>query len=72
MVGTNSTAVATLVERKTRFLVLASLDGARTANRLNQAMTAKLTTLPGPLRRTLTWDQGKEMRSEEPMATRYE
>lgn len=61
MVGTKSTAVATLVERKTRFLVLAGLDGARTADRLNQAVAAQLAPFPGPLRRTLTWDQGKEI-----------
>ena len=37
------------------------LDGARTADRLNQAVAAKLVPFPAPFRRTLTWDQGKEI-----------
>lgn len=61
LVGNKVTAVATLVERKTRYLVLASLDNGRTADKLNQAVTEQLRSFPEPLRRTPTWDQGKEI-----------
>ena len=52
--------MATLVERKTRYLILAALPGSRTAEALNNAIAAQLEAFPPTLRRTLTWDQGKE------------
>jgi IS30 family transposase len=54
-------AVATLVERKTRYLMLAALPGGRTAPEVREALAAAITRLPAHLRRSLTWDQGKEM-----------
>lgn len=61
LVGHRTTAVATLVERKTQFLILAALPGNHTAKALNDALAAHLGALPPALRRTLTWDQGKEI-----------
>jgi IS30 family transposase len=53
-------AIATLVERTTRYVMLAKLDD-RTAPIVREAIAAQITTLPAHLRRSLTWDRGKEM-----------
>jgi IS30 family transposase len=57
----NRSAVGTLVERTTRYLLLLHLPDGRSAEQVNQAMQRAITTLPDALRRTITWDQGKEM-----------
>jgi IS30 family transposase len=54
-------AIATLVERKTRYAVLVPLPGGHAAARVADALIAAFTVLPAGLRRTLTWDQGNEM-----------
>jgi transposase, IS30 family len=54
-------AVGTLVERATRYVLLLHLPGGRDARLVEQAMRQAITTLPGQLPRTITWDQGKEM-----------
>jgi len=54
-------AIGTLVERSTRFVMLVHLPHGRTAEDVRVALTRKISTLPGELRRSLTWDQGKEM-----------
>jgi transposase, IS30 family len=54
-------AIGTLVERTTGFVVLLHLPGDHTAANLAEAMTAKIPEIPEILRRSLTWDQGKEM-----------
>ena len=54
-------AVGTLVERKTRFLMLLHLPHGRTATHVRDALAARIAELPDALRRSLTWDQGKEM-----------
>jgi IS30 family transposase len=55
-------AVATLAERTTRFCLIAALPGGRhTAAAVAAALAAKITTLPADLRRSLTWDCGREM-----------
>ena len=54
-------AVGTLVERTTRYLLLLHLPGGRDAHLVEQAMRQAITALPGQLARTLTWDHGKEM-----------
>jgi IS30 family transposase len=54
-------AIATLVERKTRFVMLVRLGRNRTAEEVRKALTARILELPEQLRRTLTWDRGKEM-----------
>jgi IS30 family transposase len=57
----NNSAVGTLVERSTRFVMLLHLPKGRTAEHVREAMAAKILTLPAALRRSITWDQGKEM-----------
>ena len=54
-------AVGTLVERTTRYVMLLHLPGDHRAETVRAAMTAKIMTLPEHLRRSITWDQGSEM-----------
>ena len=54
-------AIATLVERQTRFTMLIRLPTGRSAESVRVALTESIQRLPEALRRTLTWDQGKEM-----------
>nr|WP_256388082.1 IS30 family transposase [Allokutzneria sp. NRRL B-24872] len=54
-------AVITLVERASRFVLLAPLPGQHTAEIVSAELARMITTLPETLRRSLTWDQGKEM-----------
>lgn len=54
-------AIGTLVERKTRYVLLFELPEGRTASHVRRALSERMATLPEQLRRTLTWDQGKEM-----------
>lgn len=62
ILGTNGrSAVGTLVERTTRFVLLLHLDGGRAATSVEAAMRRAVTTLPDELRRSITWDQGAEM-----------
>src|SRR3954467_13831070 len=57
----NASAVATLVERHTRYVLLGHLPGDHGAPAVRDAIAAVMTTLPAHLRRSLTWDQGIEM-----------
>lgn len=58
----NRSAIGTLVERTTRFLILLPFpDGIATTDGVRDAITQALESLPAGLRRTLTWDQGKEL-----------
>ena len=59
--GNLTSAVGTLVERTTRYLLLLDLPGGRDAHLVEQAMREAIGTLPAELARTSTWDQGKEM-----------
>jgi IS30 family transposase len=54
-------AIGTLVERSSRYVVLLHLPHGRTAQDVRAALTRQISKLPAELRRTLTWDQGKEM-----------
>lgn len=54
-------AIATLVERKTRLTVLVRLPGDHSARSVGDALIEVFTGMPARLRRTLTWDQGNEM-----------
>lgn len=54
-------AVGTLVERTSRYVMLLHLPDGRDATGLERALRAAVGALPAALRRSLTWDQGKEM-----------
>lgn len=55
-----ASAVATLVERQTRFLLLVRLD-SKHAEHVAAQLAEAMGRIPEALRRTLTWDQGSEM-----------
>ena len=57
----NASALGTLVERTTRFTLLVPLK-AKDAATVRHAFARELRTLPAQLRRSLTYDQGSEMR----------
>jgi IS30 family transposase len=54
-------AVGTLVERHSRYVMLLRLPDGRLAEHVRAALTRRIKILPQHLRRSLTWDQGKEM-----------
>jgi len=58
--GANNTHIATLVERHTRFAMLLKVPSKDTAT-VTAALGKHLCKLPEQLRRSLTWDRGKEM-----------
>jgi len=57
----NESAVGTLVERSTRFVMLLHLPNGRSAEAVRDAMTERIQALPESIRRSITWDQGSEM-----------
>jgi IS30 family transposase len=59
--GTPTTAIATLVERQTRYCQLVALPDGKRADQVREALARSIATLPQQLWRSLTWDQGKEM-----------
>jgi IS30 family transposase len=65
----NASAVGTLVERKSRFVLLAKVDGVD-AESVLEGFTRRLRTLPASLRKTLTYDQGREMARHRDLAKR--
>ena len=54
-------AIGTLIERLSRYVVLLHWLRGRTAEHVRRALTHKLSRLPTELRLALTWDQWKEM-----------
>jgi transposase, IS30 family len=62
IIGKNGrSAIGTLVERSTRYLILLHLPHGGSAAEVEKAMTAATQRLPETLWKTLTWDQGHEM-----------
>jgi transposase, IS30 family len=58
----NRSAIGTLLERSTRFVILMRFpDAIASAEGVRQAVVNTFAGLPQRLRRTLTWDQGKEL-----------
>ena len=57
----NQSAIGTLVERTTRYVMLVHLPGDHTAETVRDALITTMSTLPEHLRGSLTWDQGAEM-----------
>jgi IS30 family transposase len=58
--GANHSCMVTLVERASRFVMLLKVPGSDTATVVG-ALTRHIGRLPAELRRSLTWDRGKEM-----------
>jgi len=58
----NTTAIATLVERSSGFAMLVPLPDGYKPEHVAPALARKVQTMPEALRRSLTWDQGPEMR----------
>jgi IS30 family transposase len=62
IVGPGSkSAIGTLVERSTRFVILLHLPGRHTADEVADAMIREMGKLPDHLRRSVTWDRGSEL-----------
>jgi len=61
LIGTKNNAIATLVERSTRYCQLVALPDGHGAEAVCEALKHSIKTLPPQLRRSLTWDQGSEM-----------
>lgn len=59
--GVGKGAIITLVERASRFVLLAPLNTSHTAADTRDQLTGLIVRLPLELRKSLTWDQGKEM-----------
>jgi transposase, IS30 family len=57
----NASAIGTLVERVTGYTLLLHLPDGHGAEQVTAAITEAMTALPATLRKTLTWDQGKEL-----------
>ena len=60
IIGTHKSAIGTLVERHTRYVMLFQVPD-NTAESVRVALTETIKKLPEHLRKSLTWDQGKEM-----------
>lgn len=65
----NASAMGSLVERTTHLVIWARMAGTD-AGRAREGFTRKLRHVPAPLRRTLTYDRGKEMAEHERVAQR--
>ena len=61
----NASAIGTLVERSTGYVLLVHLPDGYKPEQVAPALAAKIQTLPEAVRRSLTWDQGPEMRDWE-------
>jgi len=61
-------AIGTLVDRKSGYVLLLHLPDTHSALEVNRALTATMSQLPAHQRRTLTWDQGSEMSSHDKIA----
>ncbi|MUL79355.1 IS30 family transposase [Mycolicibacterium sp. CBMA 226] len=65
----SGSAIGTLVERSTRFVMLLHLPDNHGALAVQEAIVAKMAQLPEHLRRSLTWDQGSEMANHATIST---
>ena len=59
--GTRPSAVATLVDRATRYTMVVALPNGHKADAVARALIEQMGCLPSQLRRSLTWDRGLEM-----------
>jgi IS30 family transposase len=65
----NRSGVGTIVERRSRYVMLVKLDGL-SAQHILDAFTRRLRTVPESLRKTMTYDQGTEMALHETLSRR--
>ncbi|KAA0025078.1 IS30 family transposase [Antrihabitans cavernicola] len=72
IIGADSTAIGTVVERRSGFVLLLHLPDNHTAATVADQVILKMSALPRILRRTLTWDQGKEMSNHAQIASATE
>jgi transposase, IS30 family len=62
ILGSNCrSAIGTLVERQTRYVMLVHLPDDHSATAVRDGLLATIKTLPEHLRKSLTWDQGSEL-----------
>ncbi len=61
IIGSGGTAIGTLVERSTRFVLLLHLPGDHSADTVATSMITAMRQLPTHLRRSITWDRGTEL-----------
>jgi IS30 family transposase len=61
LMGKGQTAIGTLVERWSRYVMLFPLPDGNTAEAVRDALTTTVQRLPEHLWKSLTWDQGREM-----------
>jgi IS30 family transposase len=62
IIGRDSASqIGTLVERASRYVLLVHLPASRDAPTVRDALAATMARLPAQLKRSLTWDQGREM-----------
>ncbi|WP_442916558.1 IS30 family transposase [Lentzea sp. DG1S-22] len=59
--GGGTSAIGTLVERATRYVMLVHLPERHDAETVRDGLIRTISTLPAHLRQSLTWDQGSEM-----------
>jgi IS30 family transposase len=59
--GSGGSAIATLVERQTRFVILVGLPDGKVSEQVVARLATAMSWLPARLRASLTWDQGSEM-----------
>lgn len=69
VMGKRPSAVATLVERTTRAVKVVHLPDGYKAEAVRIALTQAFKAIPEPLRRSLTWDRGREMAEHQQLAT---
>jgi IS30 family transposase len=60
IIGANNSAIATVVERQSRFTVLCKVKN-KTATNVVMSLTAQMKKLPQKVRKSLTWDRGQEL-----------
>jgi IS30 family transposase len=61
IIGSDGSAIGTLVERSTRFTILLHLPGNHSAETVATAMIREMGNLPDHLRQSITWDRGTEL-----------
>lgn len=61
IIGAQHSAIATLVDRASRYTMLVGLPNGYKAPQLLEALTDRFQVLPAEIRKSLTWDRGNEM-----------